>query len=69
MNIYFNYMYKIYVVCNLYTEIGTLIILRDFYAHVNALCLEKTHGRYMLSFTFSSINLVSLKFLPLCTGA
>ena len=55
----------------MYIEMGTLIIMGDFNAHVNGKQFVKPHNRRSALFSrfLASNNFVSLNTLPLCTGA
>ena len=64
------YLLKLQNIC-MYIEMGTLIIMGDFNAHVNGKQFVKPHDRRSALFSrfLASNNLVSLNTLPLYTGA
>ena len=57
--------------CSMNMEMGTLIIMGDFNAHVNGRIFVKPHDRSSVSFShfLATNNVVPVNTLPLCNGA
>ena len=65
------YLLKLQDICSMYNEMGTLIIMGDFNAHINGRIFVKPHDRRsaILSNFLVTNNLIPVNTLSICTGA